>query len=326
MLELLKKNIVDKSREVIIKTNYCFGNFKNEVIWVISDGRSGSTWLSNLINYEKRFRYMFEPFHPHFINEMKSYNYFPYLNPNKDYAEFYNFAKKVFSGEFVHPRVDSGNHNLLFKGLLIKDVFSNLFAKWVDVRFPKVKKILLLRHPCAVAYSKEKLRHWKWMTEPVEFLANRELLNDYLTPFIDVIKSAKTFFEKQIVIWAVVNYVPLRQFKEGHIHLVFYENIYSDFESEINKLFAYVFDKQPNKQANFSLNDKLFYQFNKPSKVSRKDKTASGSENVLENWRKHVGSNDIKRMLEILKEFGLDKIYSEDTMPNAEAACHFINM
>ena len=53
-------------KKIIAYANYMNKNYK-EVIWLIGDVRSGTTWVSNLINHENKYRTMFEPFHPNYI-------------------------------------------------------------------------------------------------------------------------------------------------------------------------------------------------------------------------------------------------------------------
>ena len=36
---------------------------KDSVI-LVGDGRSGTTWIANIVNFRKDFTYLFEPFHP----------------------------------------------------------------------------------------------------------------------------------------------------------------------------------------------------------------------------------------------------------------------
>ncbi len=40
---------------------------------------------------------------------------------------------------------------------------------------PKIKPILLIRNPYAVALSKTERKHWGWMNDPKEFLLQKSL-------------------------------------------------------------------------------------------------------------------------------------------------------
>ena len=80
---------------------------------------------------------------------------------------------------------------------------------------------MLLRHPCAVANSKLKLG---WETHLDDFLSQDELMEDFLRPFKKGLENAADPF-KSIFSCGVENYVPLRQFKEGELLVIFYEDI-----------------------------------------------------------------------------------------------------
>ncbi len=58
-----------KLSSLALRMNYWFGNYK-DVLWLIGDGRSGTTWVSSLINFDSHYREMFEPFHPAMVGEM----------------------------------------------------------------------------------------------------------------------------------------------------------------------------------------------------------------------------------------------------------------
>lgn len=143
---------------MVIRVNYLLDRFR-EVVWIVGDGRSGTTWLSEIVNHGKRYRDMFEPFHPLAGRQMNGMDFFKYLQAECDDDVFYRLARKVFTGELQNSRVDAQNNRHLYEGLLIKDIFANLILGWAHNRFPDVKKIFLLRHPFAVALSKRRLQH-----------------------------------------------------------------------------------------------------------------------------------------------------------------------
>ena len=41
---------------------------------------------------------------------------------------------------------------------------------------------------------------------------------------------------------------------------------------------------------------------------------------LIDNWRTHLTNQDLEKALHILRLFGLDEIYSGDSMPNVAAA------
>jgi len=227
---------------MILNINYLLNNYK-EVVWLLGDGRSGTTWVSNLIKEEKLYREMFETFHPLLVDKFSFLLPHQYMRPEVSNERFKQFSSDVFSGKFTHPRVDFSNHSLVYKGLILKDIFANLFAYWVSIRFPQIKIILLLRNPFSVAISKNRKKEWYWLTEPLNLLEQPDLYEDYLVPFADIIRDVSDdidYITSQVLIWSIINYVPLRQFKPDKIHIVFYEDMLINPNHEVAKIFHFL--------------------------------------------------------------------------------------
>ena len=106
-------------------SNYWLNNYK-EIVWLIGDGRSGSTWVADLISRSRVYRQMFEPFHPGHVKETEGFSPHQYLRPTEEHESIDNFFYNVIAGKFLHPRVDSGNRRLLYKGILVKDIYAKI--------------------------------------------------------------------------------------------------------------------------------------------------------------------------------------------------------
>jgi hypothetical protein len=301
--------------QIFILLDSVYSGHNKEVIWVVGDGRSGSTWLQEMINYDNKYRYMFEPFHPVTAGEIRDIGYYKYIRPEYKDEAFYNLASRIFSGRFYHPRVIRGGR-IHSRKLLIKDIFGNLLIKWVGEYFPRVKKILIMRHPFATALSKQKLRDWEWMTEPVQFFEQPELIQDWLKPFEALIRNTEGFFERQVLIWSIVHYIPLRQLDRRDIHLIFYEQLCSHPEDELKRLLSFLYDVDGTQD----LNPKLLKKIKEPSFTSRRDSAIKRGGNLCDVWRKALSDSQISEGMEILRAFGLDRIYNESLMPDRQAA------
>jgi hypothetical protein len=300
-----------KSKQLILKGNYWLGHY-DHVIWLIGDGRSGTTWLSALINWNKRFREMFEPFHPKMVREMKSLPPHLYIRPNDINNSLYDIASRIFSGNFVHPRVDEANNNLLYSGLLIKDIFANLFAFWIANNFSKTKIIMLIRNPFAVALSKYKKKDWFWMTNPEDLLNQSALFEDYLHPYEDLIRdSGDDYIERQIIIWSIIHYVPLLQFKQGQICIAFYENIYNNPENELKVIFDFI-----KSGTNDHLDNKDWSEIlNRPSRYSRTESNILKGKSPITSWKNELSARQIDNGYRILSRFGLEHLYDDNSNP-----------
>ena len=301
--------------------NFLLNNYQ-EVIWLIGDGRSGTTWVANLINHDNRYREMFEPFHPKLVDEMKLLLPHQYLKPDASDARIKKIAQDVFSGKFIHFRVDSQNSSLSYKGLLVKDIFANLMAFWAVKNFPQLKTILLIRNPFAVALSKQKKKGWLWTNDPMELLNQRELFEDYLHPFEDEIRavcSKKNYILSQILIWAIINYVPLRQFNSKQLHVVFYEDMFSNPNDELAKILQFVSPGSPS--ASSFLDSEII---SKPSRVCGNESNILSGTSPITTWKSELKADEINEGMKILKIFGLDKLYDESGMPDRNVVNEFL--
>lgn len=289
------------SREVFIDLSRDF----RRSVYLAGDGRSGTTWLSDIINCDNRYRYMFEPFHPSFVPLVKHFRFFQYLRPDNEDESFLRPARKIVTGAYRSSRVDSLNKRRIATRRLIKDIFSNLFLKWLRVRFPDMPLILVVRHPCAVAASKMKLKEWIWSVEPNDFLDQPELMADYYEPFRKLIEETTDEFGKQILHWCLTHYVPFKQFRRGEIHVVAYEHLCQHREHEIRRLFRFI---------GRDFDPRALEASSKPSATITQDSAIVRNSDLVSGWQDKINPAQRRRACEIMDAFGL-KIYSDKPMP-----------
>ena len=302
----------DFIRAIGININYHLGNYAN-TLWIIGDGRSGTTWLGDIINWEKNFREMFEPFHPDKVESAKPYALHQYIRVDDDSDNYFaSLMNNIFTGKFKNKRVDEINKSIFYNGLLVKDIFGHLIASWVQKRYPDIKIILLMRNPFEVALSKENKKNWMWMEDPKLFLEQKQLYKDFLQPFEDTIKSVSDdYIERQIMIWAIIHYVLFQQIKKDNLHIVFYESLVNNPKEEISNLMNYI-----NNQDNIEIPSKLLFMIQKPSRVAS-EKMKKKKPNT-KDWKKQLTSAQLHNGLEILSVFKLNKIYGEDFNPSKQ--------
>src|SRR5579863_2499993 len=207
-----------------------------EAILLAGTQRSGTTWIADVIDYDGRYRYMYEPFNARRVPLAAAFPYGTYLRPDDVESEHVNPARAILSGRMRHPAVDRTFRRPYYRRRLIKETYANLFLAWLHARFPDVRIALLLRHPCAVAASKVRLG---WASMLPELREQPQLIADHLAPFSSVIDSAADAFEEHIVNWCIQTYVPLRQLKGRGVHVCFYEEFCGDGRAAAERLFSY---------------------------------------------------------------------------------------
>jgi len=281
-------------------------NYENSV-FLTGSARSGTTWLSNIINYKNEYRYIFEPFHENYSNFYNGYFCKKYINFNDNNDLKKEKMNSLLIGNVKGQWVDKFNKKFISKKRLIKSIRAHHLLEWLNYNFPKLPIVLMLRHPCAVANSRMKLG---WDTPLSDFLNQKKLMEDYLKEFKPYIMEAKTEFEKNIFMWSIQNFLPLKHFKSRDIYICFYENLCINPIDEIKRLFNFL-------DIEFSKND-ILKKVNIPSETSRKDSAIKTDDNLINLWRENFSSIQIKRANEILSLFNLENIYLENSVPNME--------
>jgi len=274
-------------------------------VFLAGTGRSGTTWLSDVVNHRGGYRYVFEPFHPGKVEAFAHFRPRQYLRPDDRREEFLGPARKMLAGRLRDPWTDRFHRGFLPRRRLIKDIRANLLLGWIKANFPGMPIILLLRHPCAVVASRLALG---WKDNLFETLEQQDLIEDYLLPVEAHIRAARDDFERHLFLWCIDNYVPLKQFGSGGIHLAFYENLLVHPKEELRRLFAFLGE---------DFDDRAYRNLNRPSPLSRRE--AAGRPSV-DGWRRRITRPRLERTLEILDLFGLDRLYGEETMPDPSGA------
>lgn len=284
--------------------------------FICGAGRSGTTWLAELLNYANKYRLLVEPFTAERVPMCRHFEARQYLRPDDENAEYFEAAYSIFSGRIRNNWVDRRNRWMITRQRLIKDVRSTLMLKWIRNRFPQMPIVFLVRHPCAVAISRTKLGYRTDLRHV--YLRQDALMADHLAPFADEIAAAETAFEHHTVDWCVENLLPFRQLSPGDVHLVFYEDLWVNPKAELQRLFTYL--KRPFDEA-------VLQRLNKPSVTARKKGDASAilsGESVIDAWRKYVSAEEYSAALRTTRVFGLDQIYGESSLPNREEAVNLM--
>ena len=246
---------------------------------------------------------MFEPFHSNKIDLLSDWNFRQYLRPSDRSDKYLKPATAILSGNIRSDWIDKYNRRLFSRKRLIKDIRAQHILRWIYINFPEIPIVLLLRHPCAVANSKLKLG---WDAHLQDFLVQDALMEDFLNPFKRLLQTAKNNFEKHILMWCVENYVPLKQFSEGEILIVFYEDICRNPKQEIQRILAFIGEEF---SAAFNSG------FSKPSAESRKESAIVSGSDLIGSWRESISDDQTARSVEILGVFGLREIYNESEFP-----------
>ena len=301
------KQLLRPSNQTFIAANALTGRFKNPV-WVIGAGRSGNTWLCNLMCARQKYRFLFEPFHPAHNPEAGFLASHRYLRPGESDPKLEELANKIFTGKEYFPVSDPANKHKLFDGLLVKDISANLFSYALSQSRPEIDLILILRNPFAVALSRQNKPEWKWFNEPQQFLSQKNLARDFLDPYKELIlniSESDDFILKQILIWAVIYHIPLRQFSDDQLQIVFYEDLLQHTDHQLKRLEKSL--RSHSAVSNTPLLNDIKYQPSETTSLTRDDLRKKSPS----DWQSHISKKQISGGAMILEKFGLDFLYDD---------------
>ncbi|MFX0072594.1 MAG: sulfotransferase [Candidatus Hermodarchaeota archaeon] len=276
----------------------------DNTILVAGTGRSGTTWLAEILTNFIKYRIIFEPFNPRKVKICKDLLNKQYLPPEVKNDEYFALFNKILAGKIRDLWVNQDNRIFRPQGRIIKTIRASLFLKWLKINFPTIPIIYILRHPCAVVESRLRLN---WETIDVDiFLKQENLVKDLLYPFKNILSKAKTQIERNTCIWCVENLVAMNTMEPKDWCVISYENLYQNPEMELKKINDYLaIDTQ--------ITNNLFK--NNISLTINKDSALLKKKNPIEAWKDKLSEDNINKILGIVEEFSLNTIYDKQFFP-----------
>jgi len=274
---------------------------KKQVICIISVGRSGSTWLSQILNSDKSFREVFEPFHSDYVEEARIFESINSLRRDETHPTARKAVSKIFRGETLSPwsersvRGRGNKLNILKRKLIVKTIRTFPYISWIKENFHGIHILVLMRNPCAVAVSQ---RTSGWF--PVS-VAERDKFADF------IIKSKHrdigiTDITVRVYTWCTAYKNLFSELRPDEYFLVRYEDLCRKPAEELQKISgflgtAFTPDRETLERASFTA-------VNDIEEVPLEDRALS--------WKKHVTREEKEAAQWLLTKFGLHAYYRED--------------
>lgn len=286
--------------------------------WLVGSGRSGTTWLASLINADATMREMFEPVHALHVPHMAGGPEHPYLRPARPEEPWTSWQAGVFAGQHITRRTDRdnvGRNPANARTLLVKDVFACGMVGAALEAHPHVAPALVMRHPVAVALSKQAHREWLWTWTPGAFLSQPELVEDHLSPWVDTLKRIDregSELAKLVAVWAVLQRVALRSAPSKRLPILHYETAVLDPWGAMRAL-----GKHPAWKGMITASEtQVMAAAERVSFVSK-----SAQPQSLPNptrWTTKVGEADVQECHAVLKDLGVEGWHDEKGLPVPE--------
>ena len=277
--------------------------YQNSVL-LSSLGRSGSTLVSDIINYNNNYRVIFEPFKHDIVKAARPFVYPSFIPLNIKNYEHSKAVDRVLTGNISGAWVDKDNRKVIASKRLIKDIRTNLMLGWIRNNYPDLPIVLLVRNPFATIESWMRAK-WPADIPKKRILEQADLLSPILPEgILETYAAADTALKNHLFNWCINYYIPLLNAEKNNIHVTVYENYITNPDVEIKKLFDYL---------NIPFNNKVLHVSNKLSRTTRSDSPLKSGDNILTAWRKKFTETEIADGIKILSLFGFDALYDYDT-------------
>ena len=281
----------------------------NKTVFLAGCGRSGTTWLGDVLNYRNTFRVMFEPFFPVEVPELAAAGWraHGYLRPGAT-GPCVEAVERILAGRIRNAWIDQFNRRPVASRRLIKDIRANFMLGWLRARYPDLPIVFLMRHPIPTVFSQLKMG---WKPAYHQFRSQPELLADFLAPYQADLDIVRDDFGARMTMWCMLNLVPLRQFAAGGLHVVFYEDLCRCPEEILPALLAYIGVRHA---------DGVAHQLKLPSIMTQHFSAIRQGGDPVDNWRTQATPEQMNTALTILTRFGFDRIYNDSALPRVDAA------
>jgi len=285
---------------------------ESRAVLLASSGRSGSTWLSEMLVQAFACRVLFEPWRsrqgrPHGAPE---WGY--YVDRGAHDPALTTALRRTFAGRLRSRWVDQDNAVRLPRRRLVKEIRTTNLLPWVAARFPDLPMLFLMRHPVAVARSATDLG---WDPGLGHYLTQADLMNGPMSPFADLLAEragSADLFEQHVLRWCLENLVPVSLLSPGTALVVFYESLRRDPALEFRRVADYV---SRSSRGRWPFDPGRPVAFDRVSLTDYRGSAVASGRDGTDRWPDEVASGDVDRAVELLAAFGLDRIYDRTPTP-----------
>lgn len=206
-------------------------------IIVVGSARSGTSWLSETMAQQHRYRMLFEPEHEtrtvkgHLVCDK-------WLDKTSEAKKANSYLKQVFANRVDNDWIGQNSNRkwklhlwpFIPKKYIIKFVRANLAAKYMNETF-KIPLIHLLRNPYHTLYSQQR-NNFPWLIDLSHFQKQEKLVSLVKEKFDFNIVDLKTHSKLEIltVRWCIENVLPLEVMEayQYHSKIIRYETLRED--------------------------------------------------------------------------------------------------
>ena len=217
----------------------------NEPIFIFGLGRSGTTWVSDIISKYSGCLILFEPLHPNVFGDVSSIIYresnpSDYLIEHLDGVLNKKMRHEWLLRNHLPSTIDQVDQKYVetiwrhseiigFKSIRLNTSFGSIAEHY------SAKTLYIIRHPLAVIASIRNRPHF-W--EDLGWEEDWSLLNHQIkdSTFQKISASCSTHVEQLAFVWGYLNLVGLKQLDQIKEKAIFYEDLYANPFNNVKEL------------------------------------------------------------------------------------------
>ncbi len=291
-------------------------------ILLASSGRSGSTWLGDMLAAAPGVQQIFEPLDPRNAEQYRRLMAWPpgltssafkrqYLRPNADAPQWAAFWEDVLRGRVRTYLTDYSRTSFFPRRFLIKTIRANMMLGFVARNFGP-GQVFLMRHPAAVVNSMFHRVRAPWPADVRDLLAQEALVADYLRPWVSELERVSNAFEALAVWWAVENRVALDQLQNTPHYLIFYEWLSLRPRQEISELTRWL------QMPEDAVPDTLLHRYSRTTSKKQRQRPGEDVMVRLSAWQRELSAEE-QRIVQTWVERMAIPWYGEDVLPSASS-------
>lgn len=268
-------------------------------VLIAGSGRSGSTWLAELLNVRGDHRVIWEPLNEEQVPLARVIGARRYLRASDDApAERAAFAR-ILTGRTGGAWIDTFNRPGVYRRRLVKIIRGNLMLGWVRATFPHVPIVFLMRHPGAVIASWAR-QGWRQSLSAEPMLAQPALVEAHgLHAWCSRPRDAMA---DMLLAWCIENAVPLHEVGLGGMCIVRYEDLKADPAGQLQRICDWI--GRP-------LDPRMLARIDQPSALTGEHSPLTRGEDPATAWQRELDAHTCRLIDEHLARFGLGAYYSE---------------
>ena len=263
----------------------------NQVILIVSDPRSGSTWLSEVLSTINQSYIIDEPLHINNVHELKAlkFEWRQHIPVNRNWPAAKQFFKNLFSGKINNPSISKLGSAKNGQQLIVKTIRAKLLLPWLCQQFNfTYKPIVLVRHPLAMIASLKKHNAFDYPFNKIKSI------DHVFEKHLSFLSKLETNTEQQLALWCLANKY-LSEIKDVKWMVIKYESLIRNFDHTINYIFK-----------TWGLKLPLNIKESKLRASSSTTKKTFDLDTQLHGWKDVLSPEEVDRYNMILKYFSID--------------------